>query len=371
MTKQEPLIERVVEEVKSSINEDKYPAVRITKETLVNKYGIEAKDVLNAVSRWKKWKDLKLEVRRFGGYIIFGLPDDIDVARWPGSTYKEKPAKEKKEKNVVYKGKTAKDKNYFKFPEETVVVKGAILARENIFLSGPTGCGKTTMLELLAQMNNVPYIRMNLNGETTVDDFVGVWTLAGKNMEFVDGVLPQAMKSGKMLILDEMDAAQPEILFTLQAVLQSAPLVNTKNGETVSPREGFFVAATANTVGRGDMDGLYAGVRTLNEAFLDRFPYVLRMKYPNKNAEIKILINRCGIKQEYANEIVQLAQAARGALTDGKLYSTFSTRKAINFANAIIKFRDIEIALRVAILDRVSKEDALAIREAAQRIWNI
>lgn len=366
--KQEQIVGSVVSSLKECIAEEDYAAVKIDKGRLVGVYDPPLDTPLD-IANWEIWDELQIETKVVGDQTVFALREGVDMASWAATSNIKKSRKQKPP--ASFNSKKKKNANYFKFPEEAEIVENTIKSQSNIFLSGPTGCGKTTMLELLANKNDVSYTRMNLNGETTVDDFIGVWTLKDKKMEFADGVLPRAMKKGQMLILDEMDAAQPEILFVLQAVLQGSPLVNTKNGETVDAVSGFFIAATANTVGRGDVDGLYAGSRTLNEAFLDRFPCVLRIDYPKEGDEAEILVEKCGLHDTYASEVVMLANAARHALNDGALYSTFSTRKAINMANALVGLKDIKLALRVAVLDRVSKEDASIIMEAAQRIWQV
>ena len=145
----------------------------------------------------------------------------------------------------------------------------------------------------------------------------------------------------------------------------------TKTGETIYPKDGFSIAATANTVGRGDMSSLYTGTRVMNEAFLDRFKYVLKCDYPSKATEKKILINRTGISSDEALKIVDLASRCRALLMDGRIYSTFSTRKSLALSEAILDFEDVKTALRVSVIDRVSDEDGIIINEAAQRIWGI
>ena len=59
-----------------------------------------------------------------------------------------------------------------------------------------------------------------MNGQTTVGDFVGFWTVKGGETMWVDGVLPTAMREGLWLIVDELDFAEPSILAVLTAVLE-------------------------------------------------------------------------------------------------------------------------------------------------------
>jgi MoxR-like ATPase len=339
-------------------------SVVLTDEQLTE-FGVKARYPALAVKRWKLWRRAGWAVRTAGNnkLVATRVEDDVNDQDVP------KP-------RFTSRGSRRLKKDYFAFPIETPIVERALLKNKNVFLSGPTGCGKTELISRLADKNNIEYSRLNLNGEITIDDFLGVWNLiesdaGASTTEYTYGVLPQAMKNGNLLLLDELDAGLPEVLFVLQAVLEGRPLVLTKTGETIYPEVGFSVAATANTVGRGDMSSLYTGTRVMNEAFLDRFKYVLKCDYATKATEKKILINRTGISGEHAKHIVDLAGRCRALLMEGRIYSTFSTRKSIALAEAIIDFEDIKTALRVSVIDRVSDEDGIIINEASQRIWGI
>ncbi len=81
-----------------------------------------------------------------------------------------------------------------------------IAAKQNIaaLLVGDTGTGKTTLVKDVADQVKAEYIRFNLTGETTVEEFVGKYTLEGGATKWQDGVLLTAMKKGQWLIVDEI-----------------------------------------------------------------------------------------------------------------------------------------------------------------------
>lgn len=270
-----------------------------------------------------------------------------------------------------------KDADYFYTPSEKEILEVAIKRSKNVYIAGPTGVGKTELATRVCNALGRKYYRVNFDGEFSKADFTGDWVLAkdpddrtSTIMMYNDGILPTAMKEGAVLILDEFDAAPPEILFTLQSVLEGKPLMNTKNTETVLPASGFCIIATANTVGKGDLSSFYAGTRLMNQATLDRFHYVIRMDYLPEKIEREILMRRTGCEEKLAKNVITFMNNARKAASGGSLFETFSLRKAINLCDAIEEDRlSLKLAFKATVLDRASEEDAIKVKELAQRIW--
>lgn len=251
----------------------------------------------------------------------------------------------------------------------------AVSCRDNVFVYGPTGCGKTTAILELAAMINQPCYRVNCSGEIRVADFVGDKTVeldaaSGQSViRWVDGILPMCMRNGWWLILDELDAAPPHVLFALQAVLEKGgKLVLTQNeGEIVEPSKTFRVFATANTNGRGDETGAYSGTQLLNESFLDRFGMVLCRDYPDADTEASILEAR-GVTAKQAVDMVEVAKLVRDAGAADTVSCTFSTRRLISWAEKTVRYGDAKRAAQVVILNRLSKDEAKFVGGLIQRV---
>ena len=165
-------------------------------------------------------------------------------------------------------------------------VAEAIEHNERVFLYGPSGTGKSSLVRQIAAEVKRPVRRVSLNGETGVGDFVGHWTVNGnKETVFVKGILPQAMQEGHILQMDEVDAMQPEVGFILQQILEPhGHLLLTDTGEEITPHVEFRLLATANTLGFGSDSGLYAsGTNVLNFSWLDRWDVVVLLDFlPDK-----------------------------------------------------------------------------------------
>lgn len=252
-----------------------------------------------------------------------------------------------------------------------------ILEDKRVMFVGHTGTGKTSLIEQIAARMNQNVLRVNMNGQTTIGDFVGMWTVKGGETIWIDGTLPKAMREGHWLIVDELDFAEPAILSVLNAILepQGSLMLKEKGHEIVKPHPDFRVYATANGVGcMAAYRGLYQGTNLMNEAFLDRWR-VYHIDYMAPEDEIKAIINtipRMKGKERIAGVIVRVANMIRESFKNEEITCTFSTRRMLDWADLMIRYKDDPQApfraAESAIFSKVSREDAEVIRGIIQRI---
>lgn len=230
------------------------------------------------------------------------------------------------------------------------------------YISGPTGNGKSTMVEQICAKHNRPLIRVNLNMMTDEEQLIGSKTLENGNVEIVEGPVLIAMRQGTMLLLDEIDAGSANTLLCLQPILEGKPYYFKLKNEMIVPAKGFNVCATANTKGKGSDDGRYIGTNVLNEAFLERFAVTFEQDYPVAKVEQKIVMNLMesfGCKdEEFADTLVKWADAIRRTFADGGVDETITTRRMIHIvrAYAIFKTRTKAVELCCNRFDSATKE---------------
>jgi MoxR-like ATPase len=245
-----------------------------------------------------------------------------------------------------------KDPNFVPFGNYTdleQIIKSAIFYPA--YISGPTGNGKSTMVEQICAKHKRALIRVNLNMMTDEEQLIGSKTLEDGNVEIVEGPVLIAMRTGTTLLLDEIDAGSANTLLCLQPILEGKPYYFKLKNEMIIPAPGFNVIATANTKGKGSDDGRYIGTNVLNEAFLERFAVTFEQDYPNAKVEVKIVKNlmetyQC-VDEEFAETLVKWADAIRKTFDDGGVDETITTRRMIHIVRAFAIFKSREKAVEL------------------------
>ena len=241
------------------------------------------------------------------------------------------------------------------------------------YISGPTGNGKSTMVEQICAKHKKPLIRVNLNMMTDEEQLIGSKTLENGNVEIVEGPVLIAMRNGTSLLLDEIDAGSANTLLCLQPILEGKPYYFKLKNEMIVPKEGFNVFATANTKGKGSDDGRYIGTNVLNEAFLERFAVTFEQEYPNAKVEVKIIKNlmetySC-VNEVFAETLVKWAEAIRRTFDDGGVDETITTRRMIHIVRAYAIFKNEKKAVELCC-NRFDSATKMAFIDLYEKVAN-
>lgn len=233
----------------------------------------------------------------------------------------------------------------------------AIKTNKPVLLIGETGVGKTALIRYLASKTNNAFRRVNLNGQTSVDEFVGKTLLNKEGTYWIDGILTESLRKGYWLLLDEINSALPEVLFVLHSLLDDDRYIvlSENKGEIVRPHPNFRLFCSMNPSGK------YAGTKELNKAFLSRFPIIIKLGFPTGTIETKIIENYAKIKKSEIKNLVKMAQDLRKSYRKDEIEFICSTRDLINTAIIAKETGNLKNALNLAILGRCQDEDFKAV----------
>lgn len=273
----------------------------------------------------------------------------------------------------------------FLFSQQAKLIHSDIKNKKPILLTGHTGTGKTSMIMQLAAKDNQPCIRVNLNNQITVSDFVGTWGAKDGSTVWIDGALTLAMRHGWWIILDEFDYGAPEILCLLNNVLEKNPtlLLKEKDAEIVRAHENFRVIATGNTIGcMSKWRHLYQGTNLMNEAMVNRWRVYL-VDYLKFDDEVDVVLKSVKLPSLFATQLVKVASMARQAFVKEELTCTFSTRMLLDWADCLVSTtlwindnKELKIPMKEApllaagptIFNKIADENSEVLKSIIQRV---
>jgi MoxR-like ATPase len=157
----------------------------------------------------------------------------------------------------------------------------SILSGGHVILIGVPGLAKTLLIQTLAQALDQSFSRIQFTPDLMPSDITGTELLeedhgTGKrNFVFQKGPV-----FASIVLADEINRAPPKTQAALLEAMQEHRV--TAAGKTYQLPEPFFVLATQNPI---EHDGTYS----LPEAQLDRFMFELKVGYPTKEEEQKIV----------------------------------------------------------------------------------
>ena len=262
-------------------------------------------------------------------------------------------------------------------PDVTLAILAGFMRDRRVMVQGLHGTGKSTHIEQVAARLNWPCVRVNLDGHISRLDLVGKDTIVirdGKQVtEFQEGIVPWALQRPVALIFDEYDAGRPDVMFVIQRILErDGKFTLLDQNRVIRPNPHFRLFATSNTVGLGNLNGLYHGTQMLNHAQIDRWNIVATLNFLPRDEEIAIIQARVpGIRERSMLEsMVSLAELTRNGFAAGDLSTLMSPRTLITWAENCEIFGDPGQAFRLSFLNKCDEAEHPIIGEYFQRCFD-
>ena len=153
----------------------------------------------------------------------------------------------------------------------------ALLCNNHVLIEGLPGLAKTLTVTTLAQCLDATYHRIQFTPDLLPADVVGTMIYNPKTGDF-------STKKGpifaNIILADEINRAPAKVQNALLEAMQERQV--TVGDSTFKLDDPFLVLATQNPI---EQEGTYP----LPEAQVDRFMFKVKVEYPDKEAEMKIL----------------------------------------------------------------------------------
>jgi cobaltochelatase CobS len=258
----------------------------------------------------------------------------------------------------------------------TLALLAGFARNRRVLVQGLHGTGKSTHVEQVAARLNWPCVRVNLDGQLCRMDLIGrdaVTLRDGQQVtEFQEGILPWAIQRPVALILDEYDAGRPDVMFVIQRILEhDGKLTLLDQNRVISPHPWFRLFATANTVGLGNLNGLYHGVQRLNHAQMDRWNIVVSLDHLPLQVEADIVASRVPkVDSGLIASMVAVANLTRSGFRVGDLSTLMSPRTVITWAENVAIFGDVGLAFRLSFVNKCDDAERPIVAEYFQRCFD-
>ena len=137
---------------------------------------------------------------------------------------------------------------YLPIGNEVVLFDAAMRRGIPVMLKGPTGCGKTRLVEFIAATADVPLYTVSCHEDMTASDLVGRYVLTGGSTEWVDGPLTRAVREGGICYLDEVVEARQDATVVIHSLADHRREMNIERlgGERLSAADGLLLVVSYN-----------------------------------------------------------------------------------------------------------------------------
>ncbi|BBY19611.1 CbbQ/NirQ/NorQ/GpvN family protein [Mycolicibacterium litorale] len=216
---------------------------------------------------------------------------------------------------------------YFATGNEVQLFERAYHRRLPVMLTGPTGCGKTRLVEHMGSLLRRPVVTISCHDDLTSSDLVGRFMVTGGDVVWTDGPLTRAVKNGAICYLDEVVEARHDSLAILHSLTDHRrALYLDRAAEVVRAPETFMLVCSYNPAYRSSL-------KELKPSFRQRF-VTIPMRYLAPDREAGVIVAEAGVDPDTAARLVRCATAIRTA-DEAFHFEPPSTRVLVSAAQLI------------------------------------
>lgn len=183
-----------------------------------------------------------------------------------------------------------------------------LLGNGHILLEGVPGLAKTLAIKSLAAAMKADFHRIQFTPDLLPADLIGTQIYNQKDGDFF---IKKGPVFANFILADEINRAPAKVQSALLEAMQERQV--TIGDKTFALPEPFLVLATQNPI---EQEGTYP----LPEAQVDRFMLKVKISYPSREEELKIMRQNMAIDQVKINPVISKEDILRGRQLIQEIY---------------------------------------------------
>lgn len=211
---------------------------------------------------------------------------------------------------------------------EAALFEAAYKNKLPIMLKGPTGSGKTRLVEYMAWKLGRALFTVACHDDLSGNDLTGRYIIKGDDVEWIDGPLLMAVKTGGIIYLDEVVEARKDTTVVIHPLTDyRRSLLVEKLGMVFHAPDEFMLVISYNP-------GYQSVLKELKQSTRQRFVSI-NLGWPSEDLETQIVHQETGVEEDTARRLVKAANKIRNLIHQG-LEEGVSTRELV-YAGTLLK----------------------------------
>jgi len=190
-----------------------------------------------------------------------------------------------------------------------------------VMLNGPTGCGKTRLIEYMAWKLKRPLYTVACHDDLSANDLIGRYLIKGDEVEWIDGPLLMAVNNGGISYLDEIVEARKDVTVVIHPLTDHRRYLPVeKRGKIFHAPKDFMLVISYNP-------NYQSVLKELKPSTKQRFVSI-NLGWPDEELETRIVQQEAGVDEDIAGRLVKSANKIRNLVHQG-LEEGVSTRELV------------------------------------------
>jgi nitric oxide reductase NorQ protein len=260
--------------------------------------------------------------------------------------------------------KVIKEPFYLPQGNEIALFEAAHRNKLPVLLNGPTGSGKTRLVEYMAWRLDIPLYTVACHDDLSANDLTGRYIIKGDEVEWIDGPLLMAVKQGGLAYLDEVVEARKDVTVVIH------PLTDHRRCLPVEKRVKIFQAPDNFMLVISYNPNYQSVLKELKPSTRQRFVSI-NLGWPVENLEVQIISREAGADVKMAEKLVKAANRIRNLVHQG-LEEGVSTRELVYAATLLRNDLPVREVLHGTMIEPLTYDNDLkrSIEEVLKNYFN-